>query len=430
MADNAALHAEIFGSDLDDDDDDEEYAPPEAADDDAGGDDDDKAEQILSKAKNNLLLGGLKKDKKKKEKAAPKESSKRSGKRKADGGDGEKRRACTAAASAAAATPGEAGGDAGGAAEGEEGGAGGDGAAAAGGDADDPDDDSVSGSEAVEEGGKNDFDRILSGLKAKRGGPNWSRDKLHNDVRELQERMESAVEEDDEAIRAEPPRPALAKIAMLPEVEAMMRKKQYHETMVDQSMLSTLARWLRPMPDGSLVSLQVRKGLLNALLKFEIDETVLGSLRSSGIGKYVKLLTLHKREIAENKRVATSLIEKWSRPIFRTSEKVIAADLPTAPVPRHSGAGTSRSAQAEAQTVGGALARDNGGQTANHARVPRPMGMDFSVLPASEDQALPSSKYAKESNKGRLQDRILHSKKRAATQAVTLSVEGRTLDRL
>ena len=86
---------------------------------------------------------------------------------------------------------------------------------------------------------------------------------------------------------------------MLPEVEALLRKKQYHETMIDHSMLSTLAHWLRPMADGSLVSLMVRKGILAALLRFEIDETTLGSLRSSGIGKYVKLLTLHKRETQE-----------------------------------------------------------------------------------------------------------------------------------
>jgi uncharacterized protein YhfF len=56
--------------------------------------------------------------------------------------------------------------------------------------------------------------------------------------------------------------------------------------------------------------------------------------------------------------------------------------------------------------------------------------MDFQMLPASKVTALPSSKYAKESTKGRLQDRILHGKKRATTQAVTLSVEGRTLDRI
>ena len=181
------------------------------------------------------------------------------------------------------------------------------------------------------------------------------------------------------------------------------------------------------MPDGSLVSLSVRKGVLAGLLRLEIDETVLGSLRSSGIGKYIKLLTLHKREVAENKKVATTLIEKWSRPIFRTSDKVVAADLRTMKVPENF-SGPTRSSQLEAKTVGGALSRDEG--PSNHARGPRPMGMDFAVVPSSEDQALPSSKYAKDSNKGRLQDRILNSKKKGSTQAVTLSVEGRALDRI
>lgn len=55
--------------------------------------------------------------------------------------------------------------------------------------------------------------------------------------------------------------------------------------MIDHGMLSTIARWLRPMPDGSLVSAPVRKTLLQALTRFDIDETVLGSLRSSGLGK-------------------------------------------------------------------------------------------------------------------------------------------------
>ena len=36
---------------------------------------------------------------------------------------------------------------------------------------------------------------------------------------------------------------------MLSEVEAIMRKKQYHEVMVDHQMLSTLARWLRRSDD-------------------------------------------------------------------------------------------------------------------------------------------------------------------------------------
>ena len=98
---------------------------------------------------------------------------------------------------------------------------------------------------------------------------------------------------------------------------------QYHEVMVDHGMLSTLARWLRPMQDGNLVGLEVRTSLLKGLLRLDVDETVLGSLRSSGIGKYIKLLSLHKRETKSNRRVAMQLIEKWSRPIFQ-----VGLDLP------------------------------------------------------------------------------------------------------
>ena len=130
--------------------------------------------------------------------------------------------------------------------------------------------------------------------------------------------------------RAPKPPSRHPQVAMLSEVEAMMRKKQYHEVMIDNQMLSTLARWLRPMPDGSLVSLQVRTALLAGLQRFEIDETILGSLRSSGIGKYVKLLTLHRLEQPANKKVAVSLIEKWSRPIFRTAAKFEATEMPIA----------------------------------------------------------------------------------------------------
>jgi len=167
----------------------------------------------------------------------------------------------------------------------------------------------------------------------------------------------------------------------------------------------------------------VRTSLLVALLRFDIDETVLGALRSSGIGKYIKLLSLHKRETQENRRVALQLIEKWSRPIFQTSDKVKAQDLPMAEVPRRRVA----RAEDEADNVFGA---PSGPMTGNHARVPRPMGMDFQMLPASQATALPSSKYAKDSIKGRLSDRILTGKRKTTAQAISVSVEGRTLDKL
>ncbi len=169
-------------------------------------------------------------------------------------------------------------------------------------------------------------------------------------------------------------------------------------------MLGTLGRWLKPMPDRSLVSLQVRKALL-------------GALRSSGIGKYVKLLTLHTKELPENKRLALQVVEKWSRPIFGTSDKYHAADLPLVAAPRVNTAEQDAQARAAMGTA--------------QTRIPRAMGMDFNVLPQSHATALPSTKFAKESVKGRLQNRIINSKKGSgSTQAVTLSVEGRTLDKI
>ena len=185
------------------------------------------------------------------------------------------------------------------------------------------------------------------------------------------------------------------------------------------------APWLRPMHGGVLVSLQVRTGILRALLRLDVDETVLGSLRSSQIGKFVKMLSLHKRETAENRRVALQLIEKWSRPIFQSSEKVQAKDLPIADRNPERLEGAS---EREQPNPFGAPA--GGPMTGNHARVPRPMGMDFAVLPRSEGTAQASQKPAKESVKGRLADRILNGKKKVSSQAITLSVEGRTLDRI
>ena len=188
-------------------------------------------------------------------------------------------------------------------------------------------------------------------------------------------------------------------------------------------MFSTLARWLRPMDDGSLVSLELRTSILTSLMRLDVDETVLGALRSSGIGKYIRLFSLHKRESKDNKRAAMQLIEKWSRPIFQTSDKVQAKDLPMAAPPRG-----PRVRKEEEEP----LFAPSGPQTGNHARVPRPMGMDFSMLPVSTHTALPSSKYAKDSVKGRLTQRLDGLKKNPQNshRAVTLSVEGRTLDRL
>ena len=298
------LEADLFGSD--DDDDDDGYVAPTHARTTTAADDDDGADAILA-ASNNLLMGGSKKERKRKEKAERGRGGKRKSKPSADEmaerGLARERKRQKKEARLAAGGSGE---------PGEEG--------AAGAGDDDPDSDSVSGEEAIEAGGKKDaFERVMDSLKHRRGKKNLDPKAMMAEVQELQERMEAAYAEDNTA--AEQQKPAIHKIAMLQEVEAMLMKKQYHPTLIDCSMLSTLARWLRPLPDGSLVSLTVREALLKALLRIEVED-VIEPLKSSGIGKYVKLLTLHKRETGANKRMAMALIEKWTRPIFQTSDKV------------------------------------------------------------------------------------------------------------
>ena len=49
--------------------------------------------------------------------------------------------------------------------------------------------------------------------------------------------------------------------------------------------------------------------------------------RSSGIGKMVRLLTVHNKETRENKKLAQALMEKWTRPIFGSSMQYSAAQV-------------------------------------------------------------------------------------------------------
>jgi len=289
----------------------------------------------------------------------------------------------------------------------------------------DADKDSLDGSEAMEDNTPEEGGDLLANAKKKQrgGAPNVPRQQQNEEIRTLQDRMEKAGEEDTEALNNK--QPAIAKVAMLPEVTAMLRKNHYHEAMIDCGMLTSLAQWLKPMDDGSLVNLQVRRGVLAGLTLLPVDETMLGSLRSSNIGKYVKLLTLHCKENAENKKLATSLVEKWSRPIFRTSTIAQASDLPTAPAPR-----MPNIERHDSQSLDGASASRDAASRSTHTRVPRPVGMDFSLLPASSVAPLPSNKHAKESTKGRLADRILTTKRKVQAQATSLSLEGRGMDKM
>jgi transcription factor SPN1 len=298
-----------------------------------------------------------------------------------------------------------------------------------GGDDGDPDEDSVDGDEAIEEGSKKDMDRHFK--KSKSGRKEYKREQLDEDVDAMIARMEAAADRDDELLEQQ--EPAIEKAQMMPEVAAFMRKRHYHEVMVDRGFLAAAARWLKPM-EGALVNLTVRTGLLKSLQLIEADDTLIGALRSSKIGVYVKLLSLHRKETDQNKRLAQNLVETWSRPIFGANDKMRAEDVEAAR-PRYTARELTKRLDKELDAAPGeavAPREQRSGMTKNGTMVPRPLGMDFHAQPTSNVTAAASSKYTKDSIKGKLQDRFVNNKKGKSTnrQAATLSVEGRTLDRV
>ena len=196
---------------------------------------------------------------------------------------------------------------------------------------------------------------------------------------------------------------------------------------------------------------------------------------------YIKLLSMHRKETDSNKRLASALVEKWSRPIFNSTVNFRAQDVQEV-VPRFNAKELAAQAEEKVKSMGNASAdvvpeqKRSGGVTKNGTIVPRPLGMDFHVQPANEVKATasdkcrkdlspspspqpsrspspqpsrspspqpspapapapapsPSTRYRKESIKGKLHDRFINNKKGKSVDSrhVTLSIEGRTLDRL
>ena len=450
MDEDEKLHAQLFG-DLDDSDDDDAAAPPAAP-----AETDDRIAEIV--AANADAAAAAPKRKKKGDAAEPKKRLKKSADEMAAMGqrleNGEKIGSILA--------------DRGGL-DGEGGGTylvdddGNEVAMAA--PEDDPDDDSVDGDEAIEEGGKNDLEMIISG-KRKGKKKEMTLDESNRVVDAMLARMEEAARLDDEALKAETP--ATQKAALMTEVVEFVRKRcaaaaaaqlfsparksrraiflsaspgrslrNLHECMLDRGVLERLRKWIEPSP-GALVNLHVRSGVLNALNMFEVDDVLQSALRTSQVGRYVKLLSVHPKETPQNRRLATALVEKWLRRIFGNSAEFRSSDVP---MYRPKQAPKDLHAMRDAGAAAGAPSKKDDEANANlqfsrqgldKGIIPRPIGMDFSAQPESTATAAASSKYAKESVKGRLSERFTNNQrgKTKTTQAATLSIEGRGVDRV
>ena len=133
-----------------------------------------------------------------------------------------------------------------------------------------------------------------------RGGfPNSTQDlniAADEEIASLRARMADAAELDVQARSADPPRPAMHKLKLLPEVTALLSRngRDVENAIVDpeNNLLESVRFFLEPLNDGSLPAYNIQRELFAALAKLPIGKE---ALISSGIGKVVLFYTKSKK---------------------------------------------------------------------------------------------------------------------------------------
>lgn len=122
------------------------------------------------------------------------------------------------------------------------------------------------------------------------------------------EKMEQACHEDNENNRMK--KPALKKLAMLEETKKMLLREEWHENLLNAGVLVTATKWLSPLPDRTLPSVNIREGILRSLLSFQ--DITKYMLKESKIGSIVMFLSKNDPE-PSLKKCAADLVQQWSR---------------------------------------------------------------------------------------------------------------------
>ncbi|MCJ1374900.1 Transcription factor iws1 [Loxospora ochrophaea] len=141
------------------------------------------------------------------------------------------------------------------------------------------------------------------------------------EIASLRFRMAEAAERDVEARSSEPPRPAMHKLKLLPEVTALLNRngREIENAIVDpeNNLLESVRFFLEPLNDGSLPAYNIQRELFQSLARLPIGKE---TLISSGIGKVVLFYQKCKKAELNIRRQAERLIGEWSRPILKRSD--------------------------------------------------------------------------------------------------------------
>ena len=175
------------------------------------------------------------------------------------------------------------------------------------------------------------------------------------EIANLRIRMAEAAEADVAARNANPPRAAMHKLKLLPEVTALLNRnsRDIENAIVDpeNNLLESVRFFLEPLSDGSLPAYNIQRELFSALAKLPIDKE---SLISSQLGKVIVFYTKSKKPELSIKRAAQRLFEEWSRPILKRSDdyrKRTLASVDYDPTAPRRAANASQMSTAEAAAI-------------------------------------------------------------------------------
>lgn len=141
--------------------------------------------------------------------------------------------------------------------------------------------------------------------------------KVESECLEFLQRMMAA--RDSDVLAYSRGQPALAKLKMLREVEAITTKVSHRECLLESMILAVIKAWLDPMPDSTLPNVQIRTVLLQILNSLRVDADWVERLKSSnGLGKVVHFLSRNEPH-EPNRRLAEKLMMKWARPVYQSN---------------------------------------------------------------------------------------------------------------
>ena len=134
---------------------------------------------------------------------------------------------------------------------------------------------------------------------------------LDDRLGKLKRAMDLAYMRDLECVESK--LPAVHKLKRLPSVEAQLSQpEQQLEFYLDNGLLTAIRKWLEPLPDASLPSLDIRRSLLGILQEWKGLGNDPEQLKESGIGRVIMFIHKCPRETEENRATALRLISKSS----------------------------------------------------------------------------------------------------------------------